>query len=82
MRERPDRARAWSTRSPSTASTSPGTSRSPGFDDIPVARHLRPLLTTVRQPIQQLGATAFEALYSMMCDGEAAGRQTSCCPPP
>ena len=45
-----------------------------GFDDIPVARHLRPLLTTVRQPIQQLGATAFEALYSMVCDGEPAGR--------
>ena len=28
----------------------------------------------MRQPIQQLGATAFEALYSMVCDGEAAGR--------
>ena len=28
----------------------------------------------MRQPIQQLGATAFEALYSMVCDGDAAGR--------
>jgi LacI family transcriptional regulator len=52
----------------------PGDISVTGFDDIPVARHLRPLLTTVRQPIQQLGATAFEALYAMVCHGEAAGR--------
>jgi LacI family transcriptional regulator len=37
-----------------------------GFDDIPMARHLRPQLTTVRQPIQEIGATAFEVLYSMI----------------
>jgi LacI family transcriptional regulator len=35
-----------------------------GFDDVPVARHLHPPLTTVRQPIQQMGATAFDVLYS------------------
>ena len=35
-----------------------------GFDDVPVARHLHPPLTTVRQPIQHLGATAFDVLYS------------------
>jgi len=35
-----------------------------GFDDVPVARHLQPPLTTVRQPIQELGATAFEVLHS------------------
>ena len=52
----------------------PGDIAVTGFDDIPVARHLRPLLTTVRQPIQQLGATAFQALYAMVRDGEAAGR--------
>jgi LacI family transcriptional regulator len=52
----------------------PGDIAVTGFDDIPVARHLRPLLTTVRQPIQQLGATAFEALYAMVCHGETAGR--------
>jgi LacI family transcriptional regulator len=40
-----------------------------GFDDIPVARHLHPQLTTVRQPITDLGATAFETLYSMINDG-------------
>jgi LacI family transcriptional regulator len=63
-----------------------------GFDDIPVARHLRPQLTTVRQPITDLGATAFETLYSMITDGGRARediilptrliRRESCgCPP-
>jgi LacI family transcriptional regulator len=35
-----------------------------GFDDVPVARHLHPPLTTVRQPMQELGARAFDLLYS------------------
>jgi LacI family transcriptional regulator len=35
-----------------------------GFDDVPVARHLHPPLTTVRQPIKELGVTAFDVLYS------------------
>jgi LacI family transcriptional regulator len=35
-----------------------------GFDDVPVARHLQPPLTTVRQPMEELGAKAFEILYS------------------
>ena len=43
-----------------------------GFDDVPVARHLRPPLTTVRQPMQELGAKAFEVLYSRI---NAAGRR-------
>jgi LacI family transcriptional regulator len=40
-----------------------------GFDDVPVARHLHPPLTTVRQPIQELGATAFDVLYSRISAG-------------
>ena len=44
----------------------PGDVAVTGFDDIPVARHLRPQLTSVRQSIQDVGATAFETLYSMI----------------
>jgi LacI family transcriptional regulator len=40
-----------------------------GFDDVPVARHLHPPLTTVRQPMQDLGATAFDVLYSRISGG-------------
>jgi len=57
----------------------PGQVAVTGFDDIPVARHLRPQLTSVRQSIQELGATAFETVYSMIgrgpdFDGSARGR--------
>ncbi len=45
-----------------------------GFDDIPVARHLHPQLTTIRQPIQDLGTTAFETLYSMITEGKRPSR--------
>lgn len=44
----------------------PGDVAVTGFDDIPVARHVTPPLTTVRQPIQDLGAMAFDVLYSMI----------------
>jgi LacI family transcriptional regulator len=44
--------------------TVPGELALTGFDDVPIARHLNPPLTTVRQPIQELGATAFDVLYS------------------
>jgi LacI family transcriptional regulator len=52
----------------------PGDVAVTGFDDIPMARHLRPQLTTVRQPIQEIGATAFEVLYSMISATEPAQR--------
>ena len=44
-----------------------------GFDDLPLARHLQPPLTTVRQPISELGATAFDLLYSMINGESRAG---------
>ena len=49
----------------------PGEVAVTGFDDVPVARHLHPPLTTVRQPIQEMGATAFDILYSRI--GASAG---------
>ncbi len=52
----------------------PGQVAVTGFDDIPVARHLRPPLTTVRQAIQDLGATAFEVLHAMISRQEPRGR--------
>ena len=44
----------------------PGQVAVTGFDDVPMARHVHPPLTTVRQPIRELGETAFEVLYSMI----------------
>ena len=41
-----------------------------GFDDVPVARHLHPPLTTVRQPMQDMGAMAFDVLYSKISTGK------------
>jgi LacI family transcriptional regulator len=52
----------------------PGEVAVTGFDDIPVGRHLRPQLTTVRQPIRDIGATAFETLRSMIGNREPADR--------
>jgi len=52
----------------------PGQVAVTGFDDIPMARHLHPQLTTVKQPIGELGETAFETLYSMISGEEPAER--------
>jgi len=49
-----------------------------GFDDVPVARHLHPPLPTVRQPMQELGAMAFEILYSRI--SAAAGKADTVLP--
>jgi LacI family transcriptional regulator len=40
-----------------------------GFDDVPVARHLHPPLTTIRQPMQELGVKAFDILFSRISTG-------------
>ena len=62
-----------------------------GFDDVSVARHLHPPLTTVRQPMLDLGATAFEVLYDRISSGggtpdtvlpvELIVRESCGCPP-
>ena len=44
----------------------PGQVAVTGFDDIPMAQHLPISLTTVRQPIREMGTTAFDVLYSML----------------
>lgn len=48
----------------------PGDVAVTGFDDVPVARHLHPPLTTVRQPMQEMGKTAFDVLYSRISTGK------------
>ena len=35
-----------------------------GFDDLPLAQHTQPSLTTVRQPLEQVGATAAKKLLA------------------
>jgi LacI family transcriptional regulator len=37
-----------------------------GFDNIPVARHITPPLTTVRQPMRDLGAAGMSALLAIL----------------
>jgi DNA-binding LacI/PurR family transcriptional regulator len=42
-----------------------------GFDDIPLARHLTPALTTVRAPTETVGREAVRQLVKLIRDGEA-----------
>ena len=37
-----------------------------GFDDVPVARYLRPALTTVRAPIEQVGREGVRQLVRLI----------------
>ena len=46
-----------------------------GFDDVSIARHVSPALTTVRQPIERPGALAFETLHDMINGARPAERQ-------
>lgn len=43
-----------------------------GFDDLPTATHLKPLLTTVRQPVRDKGYLATELLLKLIEQGDAA----------
>ncbi|GAA3566164.1 LacI family DNA-binding transcriptional regulator [Microlunatus spumicola] len=46
-----------------------------GFDDLPVARWFSPPLTTVRQPLADMGRTAAGILAEMLTENEPFGRQ-------
>lgn len=52
----------------------PGQVAVTGFDDLPMARHLRTSLTTVRQPIRDLGTVAFELVFAMINGQRPASR--------
>jgi LacI family transcriptional regulator len=43
-----------------------------GFDDVPTASLVHPGLTTVRQPLEELGAAALQALIAQINGDEAA----------
>jgi LacI family transcriptional regulator len=45
-----------------------------GFDDVAVARHLHPTLTTVRQPIREMGVIAFDLLHAAITATAVAQR--------
>ena len=45
-----------------------------GFDDAPLARHTSPPLTTVRQPVEQLGARAVDELLTLIGEEENGRR--------
>jgi LacI family transcriptional regulator len=46
-----------------------------GFDDIPISRWFSPPLTTVRQPLAEMGRIAVEMLATKIQGGEPRGRQ-------
>lgn len=45
-----------------------------GFDDIAVARHLNPALTTVKQPMRELGEQAVSLLFSRIQEPKSSRR--------
>jgi LacI family transcriptional regulator len=47
-----------------------------GFDDIAAARHLRPALSTVRQPMRELGEQSVRLLFERLSDPAAPQRST------
>ncbi|KJF16667.1 LacI family DNA-binding transcriptional regulator [Acidithrix ferrooxidans] len=49
----------------------PGEVAITGFDDIAVARHVNPSLTTVKQPMRELGEQAVQLLFARLRDPKA-----------
>jgi LacI family transcriptional regulator len=45
-----------------------------GYDDIPVARYMSPALTTVRQPMNEVGAAAVRLLTQALANPSSSGR--------
>ena len=46
-----------------------------GFDDLPIGRHTDPPLTTVRQPIEEMGARMTRELIGLIVGGPSAPRR-------
>ncbi|HEY0494307.1 MAG TPA: LacI family DNA-binding transcriptional regulator [Kutzneria sp.] len=46
-----------------------------GFDDLPIGRHTDPPLTTVRQPVEEMGARMARELLGLIVDGPSAPRR-------
>jgi LacI family transcriptional regulator len=46
----------------------PGDVAVTGFDDISAARHVRPALSTVRQPMRELGERSVRLLFERIAD--------------
>jgi DNA-binding LacI/PurR family transcriptional regulator len=42
-----------------------------GFDDLYISQYLDPPLTTVRQPMRQMGCTAMQTLLDILSDAKA-----------
>jgi DNA-binding LacI/PurR family transcriptional regulator len=55
--------------------TVPGDISLTGFDDLPVAQYTHPPLTTVRQPMEQMGRRAMEILHELL-NGKKPDRDT------
>ena len=52
----------------------PGTWPSSGFDDAPVCRHTDPELTTVAQPVEEMGAVMAGLLIDRIAGRDVPGR--------
>jgi LacI family transcriptional regulator len=47
-----------------------------GFDDFELASTVRPSITVVQQPVEEMGRIAAELLFEQLLDGNKAGAQS------